>query len=552
VRFFTQRKLLNRIWQQKRLIAIAIGVVVAGGPLLAFDSWLGNLVERQIQEDSTNLAKRSIHLAELRLGRTVAALDDLARAGVASCAPANVEKMRKAVLATTPIKDIELLDADGRAQCAVVEHRDGTQRVLLSEELLDTPGVRLELVHTGEQGKRFVRIRRDLDGQDVTLAALISSDLFMPIVASVAGPHHILARVHTPYGRVLTESAAMSDEIDPDMVFVGQARSERYGFGATVVVPRPQDSSAHRDLATLSIFIPSAIAILILAVASLLPRRQPVNPALELQQAIEAGQVIPYYQPIVDICTGRLMGAEVLVRWRKPDGTLVLPGAFIPLAETSGLIGRLTRHLMQRVCADVGPAIGQRPGFKIAFNLTAALFADRNITRDVRRIFSASPIALSQVVLELTEREPIVDLTETRQVIAALQGAGIRIAIDDVGTGHSGLSYMLKLGVDIIKIDKMFVDAIGTDRKSATIVETLVDLARNMRMDIVAEGVENFEQVAHLRDIGIRSAQGYVFAPPLPGSAFLQLLDAIDPVATTAAPGGGEHIYFEREAVAAG
>jgi len=94
---------------------------------------------------------------------------------------------------------------------------------------------------------------------------------------------------------------------------------------------------------------------------------------------------------------------------------------------------------------------------------------------------------------------------------------------------------MLKLGVDIIKIDKMFVDAIGTDRNSTTIVETLVDLARNMRMDVVAEGVENFEQVMHLRALGVRSAQGYVFAPPLPGSAFLKLVEAIDPLQLPAA-----------------
>jgi EAL domain-containing protein (putative c-di-GMP-specific phosphodiesterase class I) len=139
-------------------------------------------------------------------------------------------------------------------------------------------------------------------------------------------------------------------------------------------------------------------------------------------------------------------------------------------------------------------------------------------------------------VLELTERDQVENFTETRQVIAALQGLGVRIAIDDVGTGHNGLSYMLKLGIDIIKIDKIFVDAIGTDRNSTTIVETLVDLAHNMRMDIVAEGVENFQQVMYLRDMGIRSAQGYVFAPPLPGSAFLQLIDALDPVKTTAVP----------------
>ena len=185
---------------------------------------------------------------------------------------------------------------------------------------------------------------------------------------------------------------------------------------------------------------------------------------------------------------------------------------------------------MRRVCAEAGAAIGRRPALKISFNFAGQLFSDETIVKDVRKIFSGSPIKLSQVVLEVTERDPIENFTATRQTIAAFQGLGVRIAIDDVGTGHSGLSYMLKLGVDIIKIDKMFVDAIGTDRNSTTIVETLVDLAHNMRMDVVAEGVENFEQVMYLRELGVRSAQGYVFAPPLPGKAFLQLVEAIDPL----------------------
>jgi sensor c-di-GMP phosphodiesterase-like protein len=236
-----------------------------------------------------------------------------------------------------------------------------------------------------------------------------------------------------------------------------------------------------------------------------------------------------------------LRGAEVLARWRKPDGTVVLPGAFISLAESSGLIRELTRDQMRRVCAEAGAAIGCRPALKISFNFAGQLFGDEKIVKDVRNIFSASPIKLSQVVLEVTERDPIENFTATRQTIAALQGLGVRIAIDDVGTGHSGLSYMLKLGVDIIKIDKMFVDAIGTDRNSTTIVETLVDLAHNMRMDVVAEGVETFEQVTHLRELGVRSAQGYVFAPPLPGSAFLQLVEAIDPLPVAeAAEGEGQ------------
>ena len=158
----------------------------------------------------------------------------------------------------------------------------------------------------------------------------------------------------------------------------------------------------------------------------------------------------------------------------------------------------------------------------------------------MRRIFNKSPIRLSQVVLEVTERQPLENLTETRRVVAALQGLGVRIAIDDVGTGHSGLSYMLKLGVDIIKIDKMFIDALGTDRNSNTIIETLIDLAQNMRMEIIAEGVESFEQVVHLRELGIRAAQGFVFAPPLPGSAFLQLVEAIDPLRSSGDQGAAD------------
>jgi EAL domain-containing protein (putative c-di-GMP-specific phosphodiesterase class I) len=149
---------------------------------------------------------------------------------------------------------------------------------------------------------------------------------------------------------------------------------------------------------------------------------------------------------------------------------------------------------------------------------------------EIREIFAPSPIALSQVVLEVTERQPLENLTAARSIIGALQDLGVRVAIDDVGAGHGGLSYLLKLGVDIIKIDKLFVDAIGSERHSAVIINSLVELARSMRMDIVAEGVESFEQVAHLRDLGIGLAQGYVFAPPLPLSSFVQLLDAADPI----------------------
>ena len=260
------------------------------------------------------------------------------------------------------------------------------------------------------------------------------------------------------------------------------------------------------------------------------PRRERDNPIDEIERAMKAGEFVPYFHPIVDIRSGRLRGAEVLIRWCKSDGTVVPPATFIPLAESSGLIIEMTRELMRRVCRDAGAVLGARPHLKIGFNLTARHFANEEIVDDVRKIFKHSLLKLTQIVLEVTERQPIENLTETRRVIAALQGLGVKVAIDDVGTGHSGLSYMLKLGVDIIKIDKMFIDSVGTDRHSNTIIETLIDLAQNMRMDVIAEGVESFEQVLQLRDLGIRAAQGFVLSPPLPCSAFPQLVETIDPL----------------------
>jgi sensor c-di-GMP phosphodiesterase-like protein len=265
-------------------------------------------------------------------------------------------------------------------------------------------------------------------------------------------------------------------------------------------------------------------------------RRARGNPVDELARAIENDEFVPYYQPIVDLTTARVVSAEVLIRWRKPDGNLVPPVQFIPLAESTGLIVPLTRALMRRVSAEAGAAIGARPQFKIGFNLSARHFADEAIVTDVSAIFTGSPISLGQILLEVTERQPLDNLTMARRVIAALQGLGVHVGIDDLGTGHSGLSYMLKLGVDFIKIDKIFVDAIDTERYSTTIIETLVGLGRDMNMEIIAEGVETFEQVQHLRERGIRKAQGYVFAPPLPGASFLKLLEASDPI--PAAPAG--------------
>jgi sensor c-di-GMP phosphodiesterase-like protein len=396
---------------------------------------------------------------------------------------------------------------------------------VLSSATTWEPGFHLDLLRPSD-GQSMVRVRRAAGSYDVF--ATVPSPLLLPQVGVDGAPVKGYAALFASNGTLLAASGDRPSTGAKE--FASKVRLDRFGIEIEVAASRELLPAAQHGLRWLGLLMSAVVLAAVGGMLAVLMRRKPDGPVADLQAALEAGEFVPYYQPIVDIRSGQLRGAEVLVRWRKPDGSLVLPSHFIPLAESSGLIHALTRDLMRRVCSEVGSEMGSRPALKISFNFAAKLLADETIVKDVRKVFVNAPIKFSQVVIEVTERDPIENFAEVRKVIAALQALGVRIAIDDVGTGHSGLSYMLKLGVDIIKIDKMFVDAIGTDRNSTTIVETLVDLAHNMRMDVVAEGVENFEQVMHLRDVGIRSAQGYVFAPPLPGSAFLQLVQAIDPL----------------------
>jgi sensor c-di-GMP phosphodiesterase-like protein len=530
-----------RAFTRQHIAAIAVGVLVAGTPLIAFNFWLSGVIDRQGQAEAEAGARRMVALAESRVGEATRALDELAAQGAIACEPGNTKAMQWTVFVTAAIKEVAVVAPDGQTLCthfnnpligvvgassaAAVTLDPGPRRVLSSGPLDADSGYLLDVVRLADD-RQMVRLRHRAGEGPNSIAALMSTSLFLPQATPNSDGLYSYARIETRGGDMIGEAGERPADISD--TFAATSRSGRYGFGVEILTPRGRTVAGNVDLKWLGLFVTAIVVIILVVFGMMVPKGLPDNPVAELERALKAGEFVPYYQPIVDIQSGKLRGAEVLVRWRKADGTIVLPGSFIPLAESSGLIRKMTFDLMRRVCVEAGKAIGQRPALKISFNFAGMLFSDETIVKDVRNTFAGSAIKLSQVVLEVTERDPIENFTLTRQVIAALQGLGVRIAIDDVGTGHSGLSYMLKLGVDIIKIDKMFVDAIGTDRNSATIVETLVDLAHNMRMDVVAEGVENFEQVMHLRNLGVRSAQGYVFAPPLPGSSFLQLIEAMD------------------------
>jgi sensor c-di-GMP phosphodiesterase-like protein len=517
----------------RKFVAIFAGAVAAIVPAMVIHRGVDTYLERQTTEDVRLAAQRAVARAEWRIGQAIDALGTIAKAPLRTCANIDFEAMRRVVMTTTPLKEIAVVDAAGRDLCP--EAGAPTVTVLHSREMRTADDrVFIAVVRALDASDRALRIAWRRNGDALNLIAFVPADVFLPDASTRKAASEPVVRVMLNEGTLLAAPFDRHERApEGGDAIRAQNESTRYPLIATASVSRAAVFAEHSDLRTLGAVGGGAFALLTLALALVVPWRVRSNPVAEMERALEANEFVPYYQPIVDLGSGSIIGAEVLMRWRKGDGSVIPPALFIPLAESSGLIVAMTRALMTAARDEFAQVLGTRPGVKLGFNLTARHFDNEEIVETVRAVFAASPIRLSQIVLEVTERQPLEDLDAARRVIAALQELGCKVAIDDVGTGHGGLSYMLKLGVNYLKIDKMFIDAIGTDRYSTTIIEMLVVLARDMRMEIVAEGVETVEQVAYLRERGIRLAQGYAFAPPLPGPTFRQLLEAAHPLGSS-------------------
>jgi sensor c-di-GMP phosphodiesterase-like protein len=513
-----------------KLVAVLFGILVAGAPIILFNAWL----KRQGDDEASVAAAWAQGTVETRIGQSIATLQDLSARGVDSCKPAHVEAMRQTALLTTPIKQVMLIAPNGDALCTDASGPAARQEVLATAATA-TPDIVLEVTKLPTRNERFLRIRKIGQPDKPALAALLPASLLMPQTLAAGGRPVSSTRIAMADGTPLGDAGMTSGPEAQETQLSESLRSKQYPLVLTVSMPRSGAVANYDDLRRIGIVITGGIALVILLFALLLTKREPPDSNAEIARAIRDDEFVPYYQPVVDLQSGRLLGAEVLVRWRGADGNMIEPSAFVLLLESSGLVLEFTRKLMRRVRKELADAMGPRPHIAIAFNVAPPHFDDALILHDVATIFDGSGIRLSQIVLELTERHEVTDLTNMRRTIAALQRVGCKVAIDDVGTGHSGLSYILKLGVDIIKMDKMFVEAINGEGHSKAIIETLIDLAKNMRMEIIAEGVETFDQVTYLRERGIGAAQGYVFAPALPASTFLQLLEAMDPITDAAA-----------------
>ncbi|MHB1783072.1 MAG: putative bifunctional diguanylate cyclase/phosphodiesterase [Acidimicrobiales bacterium] len=252
----------------------------------------------------------------------------------------------------------------------------------------------------------------------------------------------------------------------------------------------------------------------------------------ELHQALSSDELSMYYQPLVELASGAVVGFEALMRWHQRTRGPISPDVFIPLAERSGLIAELGEFALREACgvaASWQKAVGDGVAPYVSVNLSAHQFHDSALLASIDQMLSEAPLAPDRLVVEITESTALVDVARAARTIEELHRLGVAIALDDFGTGYSSLSYLARLRPDIIKIDKSFVSSRAESAHAESLLGAMVSLGHDLDMIVVAEGIETPEQLARLRALGCDLGQGYLFSRAVPAVdvAALRCLDRL-------------------------
>jgi diguanylate cyclase (GGDEF)-like protein/PAS domain S-box-containing protein len=239
----------------------------------------------------------------------------------------------------------------------------------------------------------------------------------------------------------------------------------------------------------------------------------------DLEEAIRTGQLVLHYQPEIDLATRAIVGFEALVRWRHPKRGLISPGEFIPLAEETGLILPLGDWGLTEACRQVAAwkalSSGQTHALRVSVNLSARQFGRPGLAGHVAEVLAKTAVSADDLRLEVTESSLMSNADAALETMQDLETLGVGLHMDDFGTGYSSLNHLHRYPFDTLKIDRSFIRGIAEEKDSAEIVGTILDLARSLEMEVVAEGIETVEQVERLKSLGCRLGQGYYFAKPM-------------------------------------
>jgi EAL domain-containing protein (putative c-di-GMP-specific phosphodiesterase class I) len=235
-----------------------------------------------------------------------------------------------------------------------------------------------------------------------------------------------------------------------------------------------------------------------------------------LRKAVDSQRWVLHYQPVLELETNTMVGVEALIRWIEPDGTMVPPADFIPLAEELGLIEVIGDWVVRELVYQIKAWKELGIDLEVGFNLSPRQFWQPDLSERILERIRAGGIQPDRLVVEITETSAMMDPDRAQEIIWKLHHAGLKIAIDDFGTGYSSLSRLRDLPVEVLKIDRSFVRNVNGDDQAASIVSAFIELARGLRMSTLAEGIESPQELQLLRDRGCELGQGFVFSKPVP------------------------------------
>src|SRR5579859_4180716 len=495
-------------------VVASVAVFAAGGHFAA-----KAIIEGQQQQRLQDLTDIALRRSEVAVDFGASSVDEIARGGRLDCDPSSLQTFRLHVYQRSAVKDVRLVNHDGSIVCSAYSETLEFDKAWLGRaDMLPTSDASLRVFRVEQFGGDALGVMRDVDAKRSLVAIVgINSFLFDIMPAELRARSEVLLELNN--GQQLAQFSL--EDIDFDHPVEITKTSSRYPLRATIRVEHAALARAYSQG-----YWPAMLAALGLGLAFgiLLARARRVEgPVADLDRALARGEFKPFFQPIFHLTSGEILGCEMLARWVRDDGSIVPPMKFIPLAEQSGRIRAMTWQILAIALRELNSHLRQNKEFKLSFNVVPSHLMSEGFVETLRKMVAETKVSARQIVLEITERDELQDLGKAARVVKELRELGFKVAIDDVGVGHSGLSHLKALGANTMKIDKFFVDTIK-DEPTSRIVETLVRLARDLQMTVVAEGIETEQQIASLLACGVQEGQGYIVSPPLPCAKFIELM----------------------------
>lgn len=508
-----------------RLLQLTVAAFVA-----SFGFWAGHKVDlaverqsivEQLDVDGHKLLSR----LEMVVDQSHSELKKLDRLKLGSCGLNALRAARKTILSRGTIKDIEVRDGNGNLRCTSLISNSAIIETPISNRAIELPDSQNQIFVGIAENKAdgLLQIRK-VTANNLSLNIYVGLDSLLYSffdaeirdVASV-GIYFDQTKTVVTYGEIQSIRKAAGG-FDSDL------KSGRFPLNVRLSVPEKSIQYLMARQQSLTEWLMAIAGCLLTTLASYVAVStflRPPNPVKELARAIERDEIVPFYQPIIKLKDESISGCEMLVRWLKPDGTMVRPDMFIPLAESSGLVVAMTLRVMRRAVRELAPVMATQKDFKLAVNISPDHFSSPGFLQSILSLLEDENTDPAHIVLELTERQQLQDMDAFKAIADAVQKAGLRISIDDVGTGHNGLSTIQEVPANIIKIDKKFIDAIVSNELSTAIVSLLVGLSNQFGRTTVAEGIETRDQLEALRAQGVDEGQGYLFSPALNALKFV-------------------------------